>query len=228
MVDHWDGVGCHIAVGGRSELVRATCEALVALGYVPTVQDEPLRTPNVDVSVICCNDRPHWSTSIEQLRLHGDLHAIVLVGHASPCPACIGALDAGADAWIPEVPTSSYEVHLKYTVRGIVRRARGRWETTVAGVRLQPADCVAHFGTRSVSMRPKEFALLAYLAARPGTWISEQRLREDALDIRQKHETPLVRVHLTSLRKSLGAFAQCIQSRRGLGYRFLAPSESEP
>jgi DNA-binding response OmpR family regulator len=78
----------------------------------------------------------------------------------------------------------------------------------------------ARFGSFAVTLRTREFSLLAFLMGSPNTWLAERRIMEEAFGLRAPH-SGLLRVHVSSLRKALGPLASCIQSQRGAGYRFV-------
>jgi DNA-binding response OmpR family regulator len=55
----------------------------------------------------------------------------------------------------------------------------------------------------------------------PDVWLSQETLLTEVFGVRRTYDTALVRVHIHALRKALGAFAQCIESCRGRGYRLV-------
>jgi DNA-binding response OmpR family regulator len=91
-------------------------------------------------------------------------------------------------------------------------------------VELNPQHHEVTIGGTPIRLRPKEFSLLAYLIAHQGLWITEQRILEEALGTTSRHQTGLVRVHVSSLRKALLGHASRLESRRGCGYRWVARS----
>ncbi|HAW95677.1 MAG TPA: DNA-binding response regulator, partial [Phycisphaerales bacterium] len=70
-----------------------------------------------------------------------------------------------------------------------------------------------------------EFGMLQYLAARPGF----VRTREQIISAVHGRATVLssrtVDVHVTALRRKLGTIGNCIETVRGVGYRFAEASE---
>jgi DNA-binding response OmpR family regulator len=70
-------------------------------------------------------------------------------------------------------------------------------------------------------LRSADFRLLKYLVEREGRWFSELELLREVFENRSSLETSVVRVHVFTLRRSLGAGGRCIQSKRGHGYRFV-------
>lgn len=79
-----------------------------------------------------------------------------------------------------------------------------------------------------LELSAKEFALLAYLARRPGEIVSAQTLVgvTHALDAEREEAGSLVRPLIRSLRRKLGypvGDLGCIETVRGVGYRLLPP-----
>lgn len=169
--------------------------------------------------MLCCAKCEELPAGVGHLRMTGWTRPIIVVGHEIPCFVCDRVLDQGADAWLP---TSLVGIQLPRLARALERRADGLWEQMRAGLRFDANTNTIHWGDDRLPVRPKEFVVLTYLAARPGEWVTEQRILEEALGVCARHETPLVRVHVRSLRKALGPLGTCIESRRGLGYRFVS------
>jgi two-component system phosphate regulon response regulator PhoB len=71
-----------------------------------------------------------------------------------------------------------------------------------------------------IPLRNAQFQLLLYLVERPLVWVSQQTLLSEVFGATSTYETALVRVHVHTLRRALGEYAQCIESSRGRGYRF--------
>ena len=68
-----------------------------------------------------------------------------------------------------------------------------------------------------------EFDLLAVLARKPGAAVTRQRLVEEALDPAREGTERTLDVHMSRLRRKLGASASSIQTVWGVGYRLEAP-----
>ncbi len=72
-----------------------------------------------------------------------------------------------------------------------------------------------------VSLRPKEFDLLAMLAANPGQALSRERLMSDVWDANWSGSTKTLDMHVSSLRRKLAEHgAGGIVTLRHFGYRF--------
>jgi len=69
-----------------------------------------------------------------------------------------------------------------------------------------------------ISLTPKEFDVLAYLAQEPGTVFRREAILSDVWDINWYGSTKTLDAHVASLRKKLG-FPDWIESVRGVGFR---------
>lgn len=76
---------------------------------------------------------------------------------------------------------------------------------------------------QSVELTRVEFDLLAALARRPGAAIPRSWLVEHVLDPQREGNERTLDVHVSRLRKKLGAAGQCLATVWGVGYRLEAP-----
>ena len=81
--------------------------------------------------------------------------------------------------------------------------------------------------SRKVELTLTEFGILHYLAGRPGF----VRTRDQIIGAVHGKSTVLssrtVDVHITALRRKLGDMADCVETVRGVGYRFADASTSD-
>jgi DNA-binding response OmpR family regulator len=83
---------------------------------------------------------------------------------------------------------------------------------------------------RPLDLRPREFDLLAYLAARPGEVVTKRTLLADVWQQPYGGADKTVDVHLSWLRRKLGETAaapRMLHSVRGVGVKLL-PATEEP
>jgi DNA-binding response OmpR family regulator len=141
--------------------------------------------------------------------------------------ATVAALDAGADDYIVK-PFSAEQLDAR--IRAVLRRS-----TTPAAVVLEVGDLVvdirartAVLAGRSLDLRPREFDLLAYLAARPGEVVTKRTLLADVWQSPYGGADKTVDVHLSWLRRKLGETAsepRMLHSVRGVGVKLVAAAE---
>ena len=67
-----------------------------------------------------------------------------------------------------------------------------------------------------------ELAVLRCLMKNESRWLTSDTIIAASLGTAHTSDTSLVRVHVHAIRKKLGALGEHVQSRRGLGYRFLS------
>ena len=83
-------------------------------------------------------------------------------------------------------------------------------------------DAASHTVTLSGNRLPlthKEFKLLEFLLAHPGTAFSREQLLTEIWGQDYYSETRTVDMHIRTLRQKLGAWGDCIETVRGVGYR---------
>jgi DNA-binding response OmpR family regulator len=81
-------------------------------------------------------------------------------------------------------------------------------------------------GAQQVELSPKEFDLLAYLAARRGTVVSKRELLTEVWRLPYGGADKTVDVHLSWLRRKLGESAaepRLLRTVRGVGVRLTEP-----
>jgi two-component system phosphate regulon response regulator PhoB len=78
---------------------------------------------------------------------------------------------------------------------------------------------------QTIELTVTEFGILHFLALRPGF----VRTRDQIISAVHGRNTVLssrtVDVHVTAVRRKLGALGECVQTVRGVGYRFRDPND---
>jgi len=139
----------------------------------------------------------------------------------------VQALDAGADDYVVK-PFSAGQLEAR--IRAVLRRAAGvdsgPAPVSVGDLTVDPRSRrVTHAG-QVVELSPKEFDLLAYLAARAGTVVSKRELLSEVWQLPYGGSDKTVDVHLSWLRRKLGESAseqRLLQTVRGVGVRLAEP-----
>lgn len=151
-----------------------------------------------------------------------DLPVIFLTGRSDPSDKMIG-FSVGAEDYVVK-PAELIELRAR-----IEARLRRNTEAKDLDRRVGPfrfdqvrnrAFETAQPPEKDLGLTPFEFRLLYFLASHPETYFDRKallaRLTEPGVHIQEE----TLYTHVSSLRKKLGAHADCIQSSRGVGYCF--------
>jgi DNA-binding response OmpR family regulator len=137
-------------------------------------------------------------------------------------------LDAGADDYVVK-PFGA--VQLDARIRAVLRRLQdGEDEAArplvVGELRVDSRSREVTMAGRPLDLRPKEFDLLCYLAARAGQVISKRELLTQVWQVPYGGADKTVDVHLSWLRNKLGETAQrprYLRAIRGVGVKLVDP-----
>jgi DNA-binding response OmpR family regulator len=155
-----------------------------------------------------------------ELRARSDVPIIVVTARAEEVDRVVG-LELGADDYIVK-PFGFRELVAR--IRAVVRRRVPRTDggaTDVGALAIDRRTRRVLLHDVEVSLTPKEFDLLAFLADDPGAVRSRQELLEAVWDPHWYGPTKTLDVHVASLRKKLGDPAW-IETVRGVGFRLCA------
>ena len=132
----------------------------------------------------------------------------------------VGGLDAGADDYLVK-PFRLAELlaRVRAHQRGTAGAPRGGDDVplTAGRVTVDVAARRAFWGDDEITLRPKEFELLALLVAEAGRAVTRERIMRDVWDTEWMGSTKTLDNHVLTLRQKLGADA--ITTLRGIGYR---------
>lgn len=181
--------------------------ALAALrdGTDPGVILLDLGLPDVDGFELC-----------RIMRRLTDVPVIVVTARGDEVDRVVG-LELGADDYVVK-PFSVRELVAR--IRAVTRRAAGPSPSADETLRLvvdRRTRSVSLDG-REISLTPKEFDLLALLAADPGAVCSREQILDEVWDPHWYGPTKTLDVHVSSLRRKLGD-ASVVETIRGVGYR---------
>jgi DNA-binding response OmpR family regulator len=188
----------------------------------------------------CSSER--MCTDLKELRRAGFKGPILCVGRANDLQVLAVAIAAGADDYLP-VPDRLDEIPLRMValMRHQSRMMRRVSEATVlqtdldasnrsSGGREPPAgplNWVLNTNQRTLScegvtinLTHSEMQILEYLRSRAHSWVTASALMQHVFGYAGDSDNTLIRVHVSSLRKKLGAQARFLESRRTLGYRW--------
>ena len=153
---------------------------------------------------------------LSSIRAAGQLMPVLIITARSEVDDRVMGLDAGADDYLVK-PFSMPELSAR--VRALLRRSFGRADTTLhAGeLELNPQTREVRLGGKSVALSQRELALLEHLMQRPGAIVSKTSLEGSIYAWGEEVESNTIEVHISNLRKKLGA--DRIITIRGIGYR---------
>ncbi len=146
---------------------------------------------------------------------------LMLTAKAEELDRVLG-LELGADDYVTK-PFSPREVVLR--IKSILRRAQGEAEPAevlkVAGIVVDLSKHEVMVKGKLLELTATEFKLLATLMERRGRVQSRDRLLNDVWGYEGDVDTRTVDTHVRRLREKLGKAADCVETIRGVGYRFV-------
>jgi DNA-binding response OmpR family regulator len=209
--------------GFRARRVASGAEALAAAPADVVLLD--LGLPDLDGFEVC-----------RRLRAASDVPIIVLTARGDEIDRVVG-LELGADDYVTK-PFGFRELVAR--IRAVTRRSRKAPSPTgtpdgLAGGPDGPAGVTAvgplrvdrprrrvALGDAEVHLTPKEFDLLALLAAEPEVVRTREEILEQVWDPHWYGPTKTLDVHVASLRRKLGD-PRWIETVRGVGFRLVEP-----
>jgi two-component system OmpR family response regulator len=151
---------------------------------------------------------------LQQLRKTHAVPVLILTARDEVADRVRG-LDAGADDYLTK-PFALSE--LRARLRALIRRAAGQPSSTIL-IRQLCIDLNSKTVTRDgtlLSLTPREYSLLELLALHRSQVVTRTQIYEHLFDETEDSLSNLVDVHISNLRRKLGA--DFITTRRGQGY----------
>jgi two-component system response regulator RegX3 len=212
LVEDEDAIAAPLAEGLRREgfdVERVATGTAALAAKQPDLVLLDLRLPDMDGTEVC-----------QRLRARSEVPIIVVTAKGEEIDRVVG-LELGADDYVVK-PFGFRELLAR--IRAVLRRTqRGTSDSRLVAGSLEidvRARRVALAGAE-IELTPKEFDLLALLAADPGAVISREHVLREVWKTDWFGPTKTVDVHVASLRKKLGD-PRWIETVRGVGLR-LAP-----
>jgi two-component system OmpR family response regulator len=210
-----------LIIEDEPDLRRLVSEILVDDGYAVDASADGVdglgraRTGNYDAIVldIMLPKLDGWDV-LEELRKTHNTPVLVLSARDALSDRVLG-LDLGADDYL----IKPFErVELLARLRALIRRSAGQAQSTMAlgNFVLDLRDRCLKQNDEPVSLTAREFSLLEYLALHRGRVVSRTELYDHLFDETDTSMSNLLDVHVSNLRKKLGA--DLIETRRGQGY----------
>jgi two-component system alkaline phosphatase synthesis response regulator PhoP len=154
-----------------------------------------------------------------------DLPVVVLTARSAEMDKLLG-FEHGADDYLTK-PFSPRELVAR--LKALLRRAQpGRSGGTVEVGDLK-VDTLAREATwkgKPLTLTPREFELLAFMASRPGRVSTRDELLRKVWGYDYMGETRTVDVHIRRLRAKLGEKSNPIETVMGAGYKLTRPASS--
>ena len=163
------------------------------------------------------------------LRAHEITTPILMLTARDSVADRVSGLRTGADDYLTK-PFAFAEVLAR--INALLRRSRLAQPVVprVADLMLDPASRRVTRAGITVSLTPKEYAILEVLMRSAGEVVSRTRLAERVWDEASEVLDNLVDVHVSHLRRKIdrGADVALIHTVRGVGYRVGPPDSAEP
>ncbi len=157
---------------------------------------------------------------LKSLRAAGQVTPVIILTALDQVSDRIAGLKAGADDYLVK-PFDLDELSAR--IGSVARRYAGNPNPIIrhGGLDIDIARRSLSRDGRPVQLTAREWALLDAFLARPGQILSKAQLEEKLYDFDTEIDSNTIEVHVSRLRKKLGA--ELIRTERGLGYR-LAPA----
>lgn len=149
-----------------------------------------------------------------RLRPHKATPVLMLTARDA-VPDRVRGLDAGADDYLTK-PFDGDELLAR--IRALIRRSSGKASAVidVGGTTIDTAARSVSQHGREIPLTAREYALVEYLALHRGAVVTRSELYEHLFDEDDDTLSNLLDVHVSNIRKKLGA--EFITTRRGHGY----------
>ncbi|MHB1612859.1 MAG: response regulator transcription factor [Actinomycetes bacterium] len=227
-----------LVVDDEVPLLRALQIGLRAKGYeivtATTAEDGVSATAVHDPDVVVLDLGLPDADGIEvcrRIRSWSDVPIIVLSAHGADSRK-VEALDEGADDFVTK-PFSMAELQARIRValrHGSPRATAPDDPTLVVGdLRIDRAQRVVERGGRRVELTPREFDLLAFLAAHAGRVLTHRMVLEQVWGPGYGSEIHYLRVYANRLRQKLGdPQGTMLRTFPGVGYQLVGEEPAGP
>ncbi len=165
-------------------------------------------------------------TVLRRLREQGkDTHVLILTARDTLNDKVTG-LRAGADDFLVK-PFAFEELVARVQALGRRRHGAKNPRIVIGALEIDTTERRVSRDGRAVTLAPREYALLEYLALRHGKVVSRAEIEEHIYDGRADPMSNVVDSAVCALRRRIdggGAGPSFIETRRGLGYVLRAPA----
>lgn len=164
---------------------------------------------------------------LKMVRSVANMPVLVLTAREDE-PTVLAAFEGGADDYVVK-PVSGPQLSAR--IGALLRRTSDEGENAlqVGGLEIRLGPREAAVDGRLMDLTAKEFDVLAYLAARPGSVVSKEELHAAVWKVPAGTEGRTVDVHISNLRKKLnekpGDERRYLHTVIGAGIRLQAPED---
>ncbi|MCD6384961.1 response regulator transcription factor [Candidatus Sumerlaeota bacterium] len=163
---------------------------------------------------------------LRSLRQQGRMMPVLILTARDAVDDRVKGLDLGADDYL--VKPFAFE-ELLARVRALVRRGYQKKDPLIriADLEIDTARKIVKRGDNLISLTPREYALLEYLAFRQGEVVSRSDIWEHVYDFHSEASSNVVDVYIGYLRRKIdkGFKQKLIHTRRGMGYWLGLPQD---
>jgi two-component system KDP operon response regulator KdpE len=207
-----------------TDLGHVVSSAATAMGGLQSVLDAPIDLVVLDLGLPDVDGRE----ALRMLRSVSQVPVIVATARDDE-RVMVDVLDRGADDYLVK-PFGPAQLDAR--IRAVLRRLGGDGAEPVTALvvgdlRVDPTTREATLSGVPLELTPREFDLLGYLAARPGTVVTKRELLAQVWRLPFGGADKTVDVHLSWLRRKLGETAsqpRYLHTIRGVGVKLTAPT----
>ncbi len=178
---------------------------------------------SVQCLILCAEEAgPRVTERLGDLRENYPSACLVLVANNPTRDAAREALRAGADDCL-----SDDDPEWVCERVGVLLRGRSAvFPVARYDLELEEDDLAVRLPGGETRLTKTEFRIVHHLWLHHEQWISHEEIMRDVLRMRNTHDTALVRVHLSNIRRKLGSAAELLTTRRQQGTRLSRTFES--
>lgn len=157
---------------------------------------------------------------LKTLRARGDVTPVIILTALDQISDRIEGLNAGADDYLVK-PFDLSELSAR--IGSVARRYSGNPNPIIShgALTIDIASRTIRSEGKPILLTAREWALFEAFLARPGQLLSKPQLEEKLYTFDAEVESNTIEVHVSRLRKKLGAGV--IETERGMGYRLGTP-----
>lgn len=162
-------------------------------------------------------------SAVKEIRKNVDTPVLMLSARGEEYDKIHG-FEVGVDDYVVK-PFSPKELMMR--IEAILRRGKAK-ETereifTFQGLQVDFTARSVHVDGQEAKLFPREYDLLFYMVKNAGIALTREKLLNKVWGYDYFGNDRTLDTHVKLLRKSLGTYADCIKTLRGVGYRFETP-----